>query len=71
MGIGTSNANNTFNFDFFFNSDERNYFMIYPEEEVVNQPFEITNTDIYSHQKKENYILSAKVINEIFLNSSI
>ncbi|KAK8895009.1 hypothetical protein M9Y10_023451 [Tritrichomonas musculus] len=71
MGQGQSNTNHYVIYDSYFNSDEKLFFKVYPEEEVANQNLEITKTDIYSYQKKENYLLTAKIINELFFNSSI
>lgn len=71
MGSGSSQDNSTVSFNSFFNSDDKPYFVIYPEEQIINQNFEISQEDDNFFKKKENYLVTARTIIEIFLNYSI
>lgn len=71
MGLGSSRDRNAVEFNSFFNSNRKPYFVIYPEEQIINQSFTYTENDKNLYQNKENYLVTAKLLIEIFLNHTI
>ena len=74
MGINKSKpANESINniFDFYFNSDDKEFLTVYPESQVASQIFSPSLQDIEYFSKKENFILTGKLIADILLNYDI